>query len=71
MRAILFNTEAQAKEVSSIEAINRGCSGTTTEWWPVIAYEESFAVLIGNDTLAEDSEFTVVDIEPTTQPGPY
>ena len=57
MRIIQYNTEEEAIGRSHLEAINRGCteSSTTQYWWGVVeGIDGKWGVNIGNDVVEDD-----------------
>ena len=54
MRAIIYNTEAEAKARNEAEATDRGCDGVTTEWWGrEEGVDGKWALIIKNDPVIE------------------
>lgn len=50
MRYLVKTTKEEAIEISSTEAIARGCSGTTTEWYSIQETADGkFCVMIDDD----------------------
>ena len=57
MKYIICATEADAIARSSEEALNRGCSGTTTQWWGWREMADGrFALLVDDDSAGIKTE---------------
>jgi len=57
MNAIIYSTEQEAKDRNKAEAILRGCSGVTVEWWErVEGVSAEWALLVKEDIVPETTQ---------------
>lgn len=47
MKGVLFNTEQEANTYSQAKAVEMGCEGVTTLWWPIGKVGNKWAVYTG------------------------
>ena len=57
MNVIIYNTEQEAKDRNKVEAVLRGCSGVTIEWWNRLeGVSGEWALLVKEDIVPETTQ---------------